>query len=129
MVEKISESRCLFNKSHLWLYQDDDDWLVGISDFSQDQRSDVTYVELPTIGQLFLKGELNLVIESVKSAESIPMPISGVVTRVNNALSQSSHLVNQSSYAEGWLYAIRPSNPLELDDLMSFADYDSWLDQ
>lgn len=129
VVHNISESLCLFSQSHLWLYPDQDDWLVGLSDFAQDQRSDVIYIELPTISRLFLRDELNIVIESVKTAESLPMPVSGVITRVNAALSESPQLVNQSPYGDGWLYAMRLSDERELDGLMSFADYDVWLDQ
>lgn len=130
-VSPISETRCRFNGMHLWLHPSTnaDDWLVGLSEFAQDQYSDITYIELPPTGQFFRRNTTNLLLESVKTAIELTMPVSGEITRVNSQLHNEPQLVNQSPHGDGWLYALKPSDLHELDDLMSFTDYDVWLDQ
>lgn len=125
----IIESLCLFTTGHLWLYPTQHDCLVGLSEFAQDQRSDVTYLELPAIDQVFDMGEPNVLLESVKAAENLLMPVTGRISRVNAKVCESPQLVNESPYGDGWLYALQPLNQSELNRLMCFADYDAWLDQ
>ena len=100
---------------------------VGISDHAQSELSDVVYVELPEIGRVLEAGEAAAVVESVKAASDIYAPISGEVVEVNEPLVAEPGTVNADAYGEGWLFKMKPSDPAELDKLLSPADYESSL--
>lgn len=132
MAERqIDESQCLFTRAHLWLHPayQPDTWLVGLTEYAQDQYSDITYIELPQTGDFFSQSSVNVVIESVKTAINLMMPVSGFITRANELLLDSPQWVNQAPYGDGWLYELAPNALKEFDDLMTFTDYDAWLDQ
>lgn len=112
-----------YTKTHEWAKQDGTQILVGITAHAQEELRDVVYVELPPVGRAVKQGEPAAVVESVKAAFDIYAPVSGTVARVNGALSKSPQLVNQDCYGEGWLFAVTPSQPSELDALMSSDDY------
>ena len=112
-----------YTKTHEWAKQDGADVLVGITAHAQEELRDVVYVELPTVGKTVKQGEPVAVVESVKAAFDIYAPISGTVARVNEALGKSPQLVNQDCYGAGWFLAITPSQPSELNALMSSDDY------
>ena len=112
-----------YTKTHEWAKQDGADVLVGITAHAQEELRDVVYVELPAVGKAVKQGEPVAVVESVKAAFDIYAPISGTVARVNEALGKSPQLVNQDCYGTGWFLAIAPSQPSELNALMSSDDY------
>ena len=119
----LTPSNVRYTKTHEWAKQEGADVLVGITAHAQEELRDVVYVELPAVGKAVKQGEPVAVVESVKAAFDIYAPLSGTVARVNERLSKSPQLVNQDCYGTGWFFAIKPSQPSELNALMSSDDY------
>lgn len=114
-----------FAKTHEWF--DTESYKVGISEYAQEQLGDVVFVDLPSVGKEVKKGEVILSIESVKAAGDVYAPVSGKVIEVNEKLSSSPELVNQDPYGEGWIVRIEPSNPAEIEELMTEEEYKAQL--
>jgi glycine cleavage system H protein len=113
-----------YTNSHEWVRVEGKHVVVGITDFAQDQLSDLTYVELPTVGDSFSGQEEVAVVESVKAASDVYAPISGTITAVNNVLLDRPELVNTDPYGEGWLFKMTPDDTTELESLMDADQYD-----
>jgi glycine cleavage system H protein len=112
-----------YAEDHEWARAEADNIRVGISDYAQDQLSDVVFVELPQVGDSFGKGEEFGTVESVKAVVELFMPVGGEILAVNNALEESPELVNESPYQEGWFIQVKPTDPLEMDTLMTKKAY------
>ena len=112
-----------YTKTHEWARRDGGEVAVGITSHAQEELRDVVFVELPKVGRAVKQGEAVAVIESVKAAFDIYAPISGSISRINEAVAKSPQLVNQDCYGVGWLYAIAPSAPEELDALLPADAY------
>jgi glycine cleavage system H protein len=112
-----------YAKSHEWARFDGEEIVCGISDYAQESLSDVVYVELPDEGDVLDRGDIFGTVESVKAASDVYMPVGGEIKAVNSDLEDSPELVNKDPYGEGWMIRIAPSNPAELDDLMTPDDY------
>jgi glycine cleavage system H protein len=116
------------------LYTHDDEWIkvegeigtVGITDHAQDALSDIVYLELPNAGDFFGIGETFGVVESVKAAADLYMPVSGDVTAVNDDLVNTPEELNKTPY-DAWLIKIKLSAPNELKKLMDAAAYREFL--
>jgi glycine cleavage system H protein len=119
-----SPSNCSYTSDHEWILSVDTDLTIGITDYAQNSLGDVTFVELPRVGQVFAKGDVFGVVESVKAASDLYMPVDGEVIELNENLESIPELVNQDPYEKGWLIKIRPSTPGQLAELMSPEDYD-----
>jgi glycine cleavage system H protein len=119
---------CRYAENHEWIRVSDDTATVGISDFAQQELTDVVYVELPEEGKSLDQGEPFAVVESVKAASDVYMPVSGEIVEVNEALEDSPELVNDDPYGEGWFVRIRIADPAELDALMDPDDYRAFVD-
>jgi glycine cleavage system H protein len=113
-----------YTNSHEWVRVEGKQVVVGITDFAQDQLSDLTYVELPTVGDSFSGQEEVAVVESVKAASDVYAPISGTITAVNNGLLDRPELINTDPYGEGWLFKMLPDDATELESLMDAEQYD-----
>ena len=113
-----------YTKSHEWVRQEDDGSLtVGITDHAQDLLGDLVFVELPEVGSEMSAEEACCVVESVKAASDIYMPISGEIIEVNEALADAPETINDSPFDDGWLFKINPSAEQELGDLMNADAY------
>jgi glycine cleavage system H protein len=113
-----------FHKSHEWVrIEDDGSARIGISDHAQGLLGDLVYVELPKLGDKVEAGASCAVIESVKAASDVYAPVSGEVIAVNDALADAPETINDDAYGEGWLFVVKPSDPGELDALLSPDDY------
>ena len=112
-----------FTEQHEWVDVFGDIATVGITDFAQHQLGDVVYVELPSIGRIVQKGKEAAVVESVKAASDIYAPLSGEVVDINEDLSQTPDLVNQSAEGSAWFFKMRLSDPSELDALLTPEAY------
>lgn len=124
----MSELR--FSEDHEWVRLDDDSTAtIGITDFAQNQLGDVVYVELPEVGREVTQGEEAAVIESVKAASDVKMPLSGTVTAVNEILNDSPEQVNQAPLGDGWFVQIKLSNKNEFDQLMDESAYRAFVQQ
>ncbi|HLS27598.1 MAG TPA: glycine cleavage system protein GcvH [Opitutales bacterium] len=115
-----------FLKSHEWIKVDADNIAtIGISDHAQDSLGDITFVELPDVGDTFEKGDPFGVVESVKAASDIYAPAAGEVVAINEDLDSEPEKLNQSPYEEGWLIKLKISDPADLDDLLSADEYEA----
>jgi glycine cleavage system H protein len=117
-----------YSKSHEWVRVDGDLATFGLADYAQNELGDITYLELPEIGDSVVAGEPLGVVESVKAASDIYAPIGGEVIERNETAIESPELVNQSPYGDAWLIKVRVSDPAELDALMDVATYDAFLE-
>lgn len=101
------------------LYSNDHEWLdqktmkIGVSDYAQHALGDLTYVELPTVGDHFDKGQEFGTLESTKSVSPLYMPVAGTVKAVNEELENAPELVNQSPYDKGWIVEIEDAGSTE----------------
>jgi glycine cleavage system H protein len=112
-----------YAETHEWARKDGDVIVCGITDHAQESLSDVVYVELPEVGDTFGKGDAFGVVESVKAASDVYMPMGGEIIAVNENLEDTPELVNQDPYGEGWMIHFRPSDPDEFGDLMDADAY------
>lgn len=112
-----------YAEDHEWAKLSDGTAIVGISDYAQDQLGDITYVELPAVGDSFEKGEEFGTLESVKAVSELFMPIGGEIKAVNEELGESPGLINEDPYGNGWLIEIEPSDPNEMESLMTAEGY------
>jgi glycine cleavage system H protein len=113
-----------YAETHEWARKEGDLIVCGISDHAQDELSDVVYVELPEVGDSFDQGESFGVVESVKAASDLYMPMGGEIVEVNDALEDSPEIINKDPYGEGWMIKFKPSDPGEWDDLFSPEEYE-----
>jgi len=109
-----------FTKEHEWISTDG---TVGISDHAQKELGDVVFVELPKLSAVLKKGQEMGVLESVKSVSSMYSPVDGTVSKVNEKLSQAPELVNHEPYGQGWIARLSISDVKQLDGLMNYSDY------
>jgi glycine cleavage system H protein len=118
-----------YTKDHEWARQKGTKILVGITDFAQDQLGDVVFVELPAVGDEVKRGESFGVVESTKAVSELFAPISGKVVEVNDPLVETPESINEDPYEEGWMIAIEPSDPKELNDLLDHKAYKAHVDE
>ena len=117
-----------YQESHEWARQEGDLIVCGITDHAQDSLSDVVYVELPAVGRALKQGEVFGVVESVKAASDLYMPMSGEIVEVNTTLADTPETVNTDPYGGGWMIKFKPTNPAEWDSLLSALDYEKIAD-
>jgi len=110
--------------SHEYARKDGDSIVTGISDHAQESLGDIVFVELPEVGKKIKKGEAFGVVESVKAASDLYMPMSGTITEVNEELSSDPALVNKDCYEKGWMIRYTPTEPSEWDSLLDAAAYE-----
>ena len=116
-----------FSKDHEWVKVDGGVATVGITSYAQEQLGDVVFVELPAVGKKVKAGEEAAVVESVKAASEIFAPISGEVIAGNDELATKPEVLNSAPHTDGWIAKIKLSNPQELSQLLSAADYQAFL--
>ena len=119
----------LYTKDDEWLRMDEDEAIVGVTDYAQDALSDIVYVELPEVGDSFEAGVTFGVIESVKAAADLFMPVTGEIIAVNIDLQDMPEVANSDPYGEGWLVKIKVSDLSSLDDLMDAIAYSTYCDE
>ena len=113
-----------FTSDHEWInIEDHEAAVVGITLHAQDALGDVVFVELPQVGKTYTKGEVAGVVESVKAAADIYMPVSGEIVEVNEALRDDPSLANSDPLAGGWFFKIKLSDPAQLGGLLDEAAY------
>ena len=117
-----------FSKDHEWIDIDGDTGTVGITDYAQGQLGDITFVELPAVGQAVKKGDSVSVVDSVKAASDVYTPVSGEVTDANSALADAPELVNADAETGGWLFRVKLADAAELGELMDEAAYKDYVE-
>ena len=116
-------SKTYYTEDHEWIRVEDGKATVGITDYAQEQLGDLVFVELPEAGKTLTKGDVAVVVESVKAASDVYAPIDGEVTAVNDALEGDPGLVNSGAEGGGWLWSMTVGDESQLDSLMSLDDY------
>ncbi len=112
-----------FTEDHEWIRVEDGVATVGITDYAQEQLGDLVFVELPEAGKAMTKGEVAVVVESVKAASDVYAPVDGEITEVNGALSGDPSLVNSAATGEGWLWKMKIADESQLSGLLDEAGY------
>jgi glycine cleavage system H protein len=112
-----------YTQEHEWIRVEDDDVIIGITDFAQGELGDIVFVELPEVGTHVIAGGSIGTIEAVKTVAELFSPVGGEVVAVNEELSDNATLVNGDCYGDGWMVRIRMDDPSELDQLLSPEEY------
>ena len=115
-----------FTRPHEWLRRDGDVATIGISDYAQTELGDITYLELPEVGDQVTQNQPLGVVESVKAASDIYAPVDGEVLERNEEAIASPELVNSSPYQQAWLIRVRLVDPAQVDALLAPSDYDEF---
>lgn len=111
-----------YSNDHEWAKVEGSEVYVGISDYAQHSLGDIVYVELPEVGTKLEHENVFGVIESVKAASDLYLPVSGTVLKTNDAVVENPSLINQDAF-QNWMICIEMSNPEELKNLMTAAAY------
>ena len=113
-----------YSESHEWVKFEGNVAIVGITDFAQHAMGDLSYVDMPEVGDEFEKGEEFGAVESVKAASDLFSPVSGTVVEINEALEDAPELLNENAF-ENWIMKVEMSDPSELEGLMDAAAYEA----
>ena len=124
-----SDTNTRYLETHEWARKEGDEIVIGITDYAQSTLSDIVYVELPEVGDTLSKGDQFGVVESVKAAADVYLPVGGTVVAVNTALEDTPELVNEDAFGEGWMLRINPANSGEWDALLDAAAYEKVVEE
>jgi glycine cleavage system H protein len=113
-----------YSKDHEWVKVEGNLATIGITDFAQHSLGDIVYIELPEIGDTIGKDETFGVVESVKAASDVYLPVSGTIVKINEALVDEPELVNTDAF-ENWMVCVEMDNLAELDELMDATAYET----
>ncbi len=116
-----------YTKTHEWVRLEQGLAVVGITDFAQHQLSDLTYVELPAVGEKVATEDEVAVVESVKAAADIYAPMEGTIVAVNDALTNTPEVINSDPYGAGWIYKLKPDNKADYEMLLDAAMYEEMM--
>ena len=117
-----------FTNDHEWInIEDHEAATVGITIHAQDALGDVVFVDLPAVGSTFKKGEAAGVVESVKAAADVNMPVGGEIVEVNEELRANPALANTDPMGNGWFFKVKIADMTEYDQLMDVPEYDALL--
>jgi glycine cleavage system H protein len=117
-------SELLYTKDHEWVKASEDGTaIVGITDYAQESLGDITFVEFPEAGETVGSGETFGVVESVKAASDLYMPVDAEIIEINEAVDVSPELLNEDPYGKGWLLKIKLSDVSQLEELMRDEAY------
>ena len=125
MEGKNIPSNVRYSNDHEWISLSAP-WLIGVSDYAQNALGDITYVELPAVGDVFEAGQEFGTLESTKSVSPLLMPVAGTIKAVNEALVDAPELVNQEPYGKGWIVEIESAEGV--DTLLDAAAYAAFLE-
>jgi glycine cleavage system H protein len=117
----------VFSKDHEWVTVEGDVATIGITNHAQEQLGDVVFIELPKIGAKVVSDASIAVVESVKAASEIYVPVSGEIVAINTELTADPALVNRDAEGEAWFFKVKLAKPDELSKLMDKAAYDKFV--
>lgn len=112
-----------YTKEHEWVKIEGNTAIIGITDFAQNELGDIVFVELPEVGDSVAVDQPFGSVESVKTVSELYAPLSGTVVAINEELSDSPELVNESPYENAWMIKVELSNPSEVDALLTVEAY------
>ena len=112
-----------YTKDHEWVRIEDDEAVIGITDFAQSELGDIVFVEVETEGETIESEEIFGSVEAVKTVSDLFMPLSGEVLSFNSELEDAPEVVNSDPYGEGWMIRVKISDKSEVDTLLSAEQY------
>jgi glycine cleavage system H protein len=118
-------AKTYFTEDHEWIKVEDGMATVGITNYAQEQLGDLVFVELPETGRLLVKGDVAVVVESVKAASDVYAPVNGEIVEANTALASDPALVNSAPTGDGWLWKMKLADESQLSGLMDEAGYNA----
>ncbi|WP_379970404.1 glycine cleavage system protein GcvH [Ectobacillus sp. sgz5001026] len=118
-----------YSEEHEWVKVEGNKVIVGITDFAQHELGDIVFVELPEVGTELKANEAFGSVESVKTVSELYAPISGKVLEINEELSDSPELVNESPYEKAWMVVLELSDASELESLLSAEKYEALISE
>ena len=116
-----------YTKEHEWVKAEGETATIGITDHAQEELGDIVYVDLPKVGATVQQGKSLGSVESVKAVSDIYAPVSGEVTEINELLASSPEKLNADPHGAAWLVKVRLTNPGEIVQLMTAADYQTYI--
>ena len=116
-----------YTEDHEWINVEGDVAVVGITHHAQDALGDVVFVDLPEVGKSFAQKEVAGVVESVKAAADVYMPVTGEILEVNEALRSDPSLANSDPLGTGWFFKVRLAKPAEVDALLDETAYNQFI--
>jgi len=120
---------CLYTKEHEWVKIDGNLATIGITDYAQESLGDITFIELPGIGDGVEQFKEFTTVESVKAASDVYAPLSGKIVKINEKLKSSPEVINQSPYRSGWFVVIEINDEKEKENLLSPEKYEKYLEE
>ncbi|GFN22342.1 glycine cleavage system protein GcvH [Thermanaeromonas sp. C210] len=118
-----------YTAEHEWVKIRGNRGRIGITDYAQESLGDIVFVELPQVGAEFKAGDAFGVVESVKSASDVYLPVSGKVMAVNEELLEAPQLINQDPYGQGWMIEVELTDPQEVEKLLDASAYSKLLEE
>lgn len=112
-----------YTSEHEWIRIENNEAIVGITDYAQDQLGDIVFVDVTTEGETLEQGEVFGTIEVVKTVSDLFLPIGGEIVEVNPELEEHPELVNKDPYGEGWIIRIKPTDASQMDELLDAEAY------
>jgi len=113
-----------YTKEHEWIRLDGEVAFVGITDYAQSELGEIVFVEVETVGETLREGKVFGTIEAVKTVSDLYLPVDGKIIEFNHKLEDAPELVNDDPYGDGWIVKIEISDPTQLNDLLSAAEYE-----
>ena len=124
----MNPEELLFSKDHEWIESGKSPAKIGVSDYAQEELTDVVYVELPEVGAEVSKGDSIATLESVKATSDVYTPASGKIIAVNPDLEDSPQKINEEPYGAGWLVEIEIADSSDLSGMMVYSAYQKYLE-
>ena len=121
-------TKIFYTDQHEWIRLENGEAYIGITEYAQEQLGDIVFVELPEIGKVLLKGDEAAIVESVKAASEVYMPVGGEVLAINEALEQDPALVNREAMKGGWFVKLKITDESECESLMDEAAYQTLIE-
>jgi glycine cleavage system H protein len=117
-----------YTEEHEWISIENNIATIGITSYASDELGEIVFVELPEIGKEIPQMEECGAIESIKTLANVFSPITGEITETNEILVNNPNTINESPYEDGWLFKMKIFDTNELDDLMSYKEYKTYLE-
>lgn len=116
-----------YSEDHIWIKKSTQDiYVLGITEFGAEELGELNFIELPKINEVLQNGQTLSVVESVKAASDIMMPLQGTITEINEKLNETAELVNKSPEKDGWICKIKDVDQLEWEKLMNKKEYEKY---
>ena len=113
-----------YTKEHEWIRLDGEVAFVGITDYAQSELGEIVFVEVETVGETLREGKVFGTIEAVKTVSDLYLPVDGKIIEFNHKLEDAPELVNDDPYGDGWMVKIEISDPTQVNELLSAAEYE-----